>query len=545
MIKNNKLLTSRPCQLVIAGLAVCLLYACASDYSPLIEPQTTDDNDSDTNQVADIAASTPENTAVETRRIPNPLNLVVANSKPTTTPVQAIPNWTNVWQRIPHGYGIDYNDNQRIQSELRSFTRNPNYLKRVSIRATPYLHYIVEELDRRNMPLELALLPIVESAYQPFAYSSSRAAGIWQFIPGTARHYGLKINWWVDGRRDIYASTNAALNYLQYLHNEFDDWMLALASYNAGEGNVRKAIRRNKKQNKPIDFWSLPLPRETRHYVPRLLAIAQIIQQPEQFAITLSPIANSPQLARVDTGSQIDLALVEQLAEIPIETLYKLNPGLNQWATDPDGPHQIVLPLDKAEQFTLALANHPKEKRITWQRHKIRTGETLSHIADKYRTKVNVLKQVNALHNSTIRAGHELMIPVAAKSADRYVLSADQRIARTQNSGSGYKVNYTIRRGDSLWRIANRYGVSVTKLTRWNGISQKTILRPGRKLVVWPHGKQATQTGSYYTVRRGDSLDRISRQFKVSINDLLNWNSLDKSQYLKLGKKLKVSRNAT
>jgi len=545
MIKNNNLIKKRAFHIALTGLVACLLYACASDYSPLIQPQAVPNNDSAANEASNTSALIPATDTGETKIIPNPLNLVIANSEPTKKPEPATPNWTNIWERIPHGYGISYEDNSHIEAELRSFTRNPNYLNRVSKRATPYLHYIVEELDRRNMPLELALLPIVESAYQPFAYSPSRAAGIWQFIPGTARHYGLKINWWYDGRRDVYAATNAALNYLQYLHDEFDDWMLALASYNAGEGNVRKAIRRNKKQNKATDFWSLPLPRETRHYVPRLLAVAKIVKQPEKYGITLQEIENSPQLARVNTHSQIDLALVEELSEVPIETIYQLNPGLNQWATDPNGNHKIVLPIDKAEQFKLALADHPKEKRVTWQRHKIRSGETLSHIADKYRTNVSVLKQVNNLRGSNIRAGHELMIPVAAKSADRYILSADQRLARAQNSGSGYKVKYTIRRGDSLWKIANRYSVSVSKLTRWNGISKKDALKPGRKLVIWPHGKQAKKKTAQYIVRRGDSLDRISRRFKISINDLVNWNSLDRNKYIKPGQKLKVSSNAT
>ncbi len=546
MIKNNKLSISRLHQAIITGLSACFLYACASSYSPLIEPQSAPENSAEANQVADITAAAPPTAMAKTSPIiPNPLNFVAASNKPAKKSKQLTPDWTNVWQRIPYGYGIRYEDNARIQSELRSYTRNPNYLNRVSQRAAPYLHHIVEELNHRNMPLELALLPIVESAYQPFAYSPSRAAGIWQFIPGTARHYGLKINWWYDGRRDVHAATDAALNYLQDLHDEFNDWMLALAAYNAGAGNVRKAIRRNKKQNKSTDFWSLPLPRETRHYVPRLLAISQIIAQPDQFGIVLNPIPNSPQLARVHIGSQIDLALVEELADVPIATLYRLNPGLNQWATDPGGPHQIVLPLDKAAQFELALAKHPKEKRITWQRHNIRSGETLSHIANKYRTKVSVLKQVNSLRGNTIRAGRELMIPVAAKSADRYVLSADQRIARAQNSGAGYKVNYTVRRGDSLWKIANRYGVSISKLTRWNGISRKDVLKPGAKLVIWPHGKQTKQKTKHYTVRRGDSLDRISRRFKVSVNDLLNWNSLDKNKYLKPGQKLKVASNAS
>ncbi len=552
MNKNNKLKIRNLKQASIALAGLCVLYSCAQpSSSPLILPSAEDNRTHE--QHAGIEQDGLETTSPQPKhsgKIHNPLQPITSVTKPVLEAVEPEPIWQDVWHRIADGYAIPDHDHVRIEQEIKGFLRGNGYLHRVSKRAEPYLYHIVEEIDRRGMPQELALLPIVESAYQPFAYSPSRAAGIWQFIPGTARHYGLKINWWYDGRRDVFAATDAALTYLEDLHDEFDDWLLALAAYNAGEGNVRRAIRRNLKRGKATDFWSLPLPRETQRYVPRLLAVAEIIAAPDQHGISLNPIENSPKLARVDTGSQIDLALVEELSEVPIDTLYMLNPGINQWATDPNGPHKIVLPIDKAEQFELALAQHPKSQRVVWQRHKIRSGETLSHIADKYKTRVSVLKQVNNLRGTTIRAGRELMIPVAAKSADRYTGSISQRLARAQNSGSGYRVNYTVRRGDSLWKIAKRYNVSVSQLTRWNSLSKGDILKLGRKLAVWPHGKgksknRSTQNTKHYTVRRGDSLDRISRRFKVSINDLVNWNALDKNKYLQPGQKLKVHPSAS
>ena len=553
MPKNNKLLLNRRTQALIAILITVLLGACAINQSPLIQPSASIDDEmirATAPIIGDPADPLHTVKTVQSSPIPDPLNPIIntinAVAEPAQIPLtQAAPVLTDIWQRFPHQYGIPHEDNARIQTEIRNFTRHPNYLNRVSKRAAPYLYHIAEEIERRGMPMELALLPVVESAYQPFAYSPSRAAGIWQFIPGTARHYGLTINWWYDGRRDIFAATNAALNYLQNLHDEFDDWPLALAAYNAGEGNVRKAIRRNRAQGKPTDYWSLSLTRETRQYVPRLLAVADIVARRDHYGIKLTAIPNEPYLVQIDIGSQIDLALVEELTDLPIETIYRLNPGFNQWATDPDGPHKIALPIDKAEQFSLALSQQPATKRVKWQRHKIRSGETLSHIADQYNTKVAVLQKVNKLRGHNIRADHQLMIPVAVKSLDSYVLSVDQRMARNQHAGSGNKVIYSVRRGDSLWKIARRFNVSISKLTRWNNLTKRAILKPGRKLAVWPHGEAQTQANAAerYTVRRGDSLHRISRQFKVSISDLVNWNTLDKKKYLKPGQKLKVASN--
>ncbi|MEM8548574.1 MAG: transglycosylase SLT domain-containing protein, partial [Pseudomonadota bacterium] len=274
---------------------------------------------------------------------------------------------------------------ERTEAQQRWYVRHPEYLNRVFERGRPYLHHIMEALAARGMPAELALLPIVESAFDPFAYSHGRAAGLWQFIPGTGRRFGLRQDWWYDGRRDVVAATDAALRYLTYLAERYDgDFELAVAAYNCGEGTVDRAIKRNRSAGKPTDFWSLRLPRETSSYVPKLIALADIVARPDAFGLTLPVIADEPAIARVATGGQIDLALAASLAGMDVDELYKLNPGFNQWATSPNGPHHLVVPTTQAEQLTTALAALPAAERMRWQRHKVKNGQTLSHIADQY-----------------------------------------------------------------------------------------------------------------------------------------------------------------
>ncbi|NND47613.1 MAG: transglycosylase SLT domain-containing protein, partial [Woeseiaceae bacterium] len=246
----------------------------------------------------------------------------------------------DVLARLRQGFTLTYDDNRRTAAELKWFVSHPDYLNRVFTRAQRYLPYIVAELERRGMPLELALLPIVESAYDPFAYSHGRAAGLWQMIPGTAKRFGVKQNWWYDGRRDVVDSTRAALDYLEHLEGLNDgDWLNAIASYNSGEGNVLRAARKNRKANKPVDFWHLKLPRETSMYVPKLLALVEIVADPEKYQLTLPVVPDEQQFMVADIGSQLDLALAAELAGVDIDTVYQYNPGYNRWSTDPSGPH--------------------------------------------------------------------------------------------------------------------------------------------------------------------------------------------------------------
>jgi len=250
-------------------------------------------------------------------------------------------DYDDLFDRMRAGFALDEVQEPAIDTQLAWFERNPEYLERVFQRAQRYMYHIVTEVEARGMPSEFALLPVVESAYEPFAYSSSRAAGLWQFIPGTGVRFGLKQTWWYDGRRDVVESTRAALDYLQALHDEFNgDWLLAIAAYNVGEAGVERAIAYNKSVGRPTDFWHLNLPAETRAYVPKLLAMKRLMAEPERYGLEFAPIANEPYFAVIDTDSQIDLKIATQLAGTTYDEIVALNPGYNRWATDPEGPHQ-------------------------------------------------------------------------------------------------------------------------------------------------------------------------------------------------------------
>ena len=270
----------------------------------------------------------------------------------------------DVLSLIRREFSITYAQNRRIQVERDWYVRNPDYLARVFARAQLYMPYIRSELARRGLPLELALLPIVESAYDPFAYSFGRAAGLWQLIPGTAKRFGVRQNWWYDGRRDIVDSTRAALDYLEYLHKLNDgDWLNAIASYNSGEGNVLRAVKRNRAAGRPIDFWNLKVPRETAAYVPKLLALVDIVREPELYNLVLPVVPDQPQFAVTDVESQIDLALAAELAGVDVDTIYAFNPGYNRWATDPAGPHTLLVPVGVVDDFTTTIAVLPPAER--------------------------------------------------------------------------------------------------------------------------------------------------------------------------------------
>ncbi len=465
----------------------------------------------------------------------------------------------SIWPRVREGFEIETHlDHPWVQSELNWYSKHPEYLFRTMTRAEPFLHYILEEAEKRDLPTELVLLPIVESAYQPFAYSHGRAAGIWQFIPSTGRLYGLDQTWWYDGRRDIYASTQAALQYLQNLSKMFDgDWTLALAAYNSGSGTVQRAIRKNKKKGKPTDFWHLTLPKETRAYVPKLMALKELIENSELYDISLRCIPDAPGFVPVDTESQIDLALAAELAEMDVDTLYEYNPAFNRWATSPDGPHRLLLPYENAEIFKANLAKIPDDQRVQWKRHKIKNGETLSHIAVKSNTTVKELRKINSISGNNIRAGQHLLIPVASRGQSSYTLSSSQRLKAIQSNGKKNKtrVNHYVQSGESFWTISRKYNVNMHSLAKWNGMAVKDPLGKGQKLVVWtnnsssssaPGKRKPSQTIQpiSYTVRNGDSLARIANRYSVSVSDLHRWNTI-KGKYIQPGQKLRLYVDVT
>jgi membrane-bound lytic murein transglycosylase D len=463
----------------------------------------------------------------------------------------------DVWARMRRGFTLEIPSNPRVQRETDWYAAHPAYIERVQERARPYLRYIVDQVAARGLPMELALLPVVESAYQPFAYSHGRAAGLWQFIPSTGKHFGLKQNWWYDGRRDIVASTEAALDYLDQLARRFDgDWELALAAYNSGAGTVSRAIRKNRTKGRPTDFWSLDLPRETSGYVPRLLAITRVVRDPAAFGVSLAPLPDEQLLQPVDIGSQLDLAMAAEMAGLSIDELYQLNPGFNRWATDPDGPHRLLLPVEQVERFTAELAALPREERVRWQRYRIRRGDNLGSIARRHHTTVALLQQVNGLKSSRIRAGRHLLIPVASRSHEGRALASNQAPATgRQRESAGGKTWYRVRSGDSLWAISRRYGVDHRELAEWNGLSPGGTLRTGARLEIRSPDRAAdpapyglppdldapinTLSRVNYRVRSGDSLFLIARKFNVRVADLRRWNTLS-GRYLQPGQTLRL-----
>ncbi|WP_198265536.1 LysM peptidoglycan-binding domain-containing protein [sulfur-oxidizing endosymbiont of Gigantopelta aegis] len=473
-------------------------------------------------------------------------------ANPETKPSSPV-QYNDVWQRLNSLYQLSAIDNQRIRKQEMIFLKNPLRIETISKRASPFLHFIVEEVNKRNMPGEIALLPIIESSFKTNAYSSMRASGLWQFVPATGKHFGLKQNWWYDGRRDIYHSTLAALTYLEQLNRYYKgDWLLALAAYNAGAGNINKAIKKNLKLGKPTDYWSLSLPRETFKYVPKLLAIAKIINNHAALGIHLNPIENQPRLMIINTHSQIDLSRVAKMANISLKELRHYNPGFKQWATDPEGPHHLFIPIENVTQFEQQLALLDDKDRVQWYRHKIRSGESLSVIARKYRVSVSVLKTANHLKNSRIRAGKYLMVP--SRGDNNKGLLAESSKGRIKKSSLTAKQRknlqtYNVKAGDSFWKIAHRLQISHKKLASLNGLSTRDTLSLGQVLYIQPqdngqalaHNKQTSNNQStHYKVKSGDSLYTISKQFNVSINDLKRWNHATLKKYLKPGQELKI-----
>jgi len=457
----------------------------------------------------------------------------------------------NVWERIQTGLAFTADhDNEKILKELAWYSGNQEYLLQINERATPFLYEIVEEIERRHLPMELALLPIVESAFNPTAASAQNAVGLWQFMSTTGDSMGLKQDWWYDGRLDPLASTLAALDYLETLYNRFDnDWLLALAAYNAGQGNVQRAIETNKRKSLPIDFWSLPLPVETQAHIPRLLGLARLIADPTANGFDLPMIKNEPAIMKFNIGRQVDLAMAAQLAGLEAETVYNLNPGFKQWATHPDGPHELLIPISHAENFTLALAKLPTTEVVTWDRYQVKSGDTLGAIAQRYRTQVSVLQQVNGIKDSRIIAGESLLIPrsynatasLSMPNAPVYlggVTSAPEPIASR---------TYQVRRGDSLWNIANRYNLEIETLLALNSISADSVLQPGQVLKLQSDSglKGSEQQGIrlqlvQHQVRRGDTLSQIARRYNVKLADLTFWNDIEETSVLRLGQQLLI-----
>ncbi|HMB60159.1 MAG TPA: LysM peptidoglycan-binding domain-containing protein, partial [Xanthomonadales bacterium] len=455
--------------------------------------------------------------------------------------------YAHVWERLITRFSLPDCSDHNINLEWAAwYAARPDYMERIFKRAQPWIYYIAQELERRDMPGELALLPIVESAYDPFAYSRGRASGAWQFISETGRRYGLKQNWWYDGRRDVWSSTTAALEYLAYMHEMFDgDWLLALAGYNSGEGRVMRQVKRNRSNGRPADFWNLKLPKETRGYVPKLLGLACLFKNSEDYEFQIAATPDKPVIAAVDLGQQTDLVLVSQLSEVPIDVLFTLNPGYNRWATSPDGPYQVVLPIENAELLEATLEVIDPASLMKWDEVVVERGDSLSTLAQRHHVPVNVLRTTNNIQGDMIRPGQKLRLPRDDQLLiDPLYASAASQLQELQSGLiAADRVTHRVRSGESLSVIARRYKVSVKDLQRWNNIRDPRTLRAGANLIVFYTPTETTPTSGTvkYTVQQGDSLWSIARKYKVRVNDLKVWNDLGTDTTIRPGQSIRIN----
>lgn len=481
---------------------------------------------------------------------------------------------SNLWDSLKSGFQLNhYKNSPQVQAQIAWYMRNQGYLYRTSIRAAPYMYYIYQQVKQRNLPTELVLLPILESAYNPFASSNRGAAGLWQLERGTASQFGVKQDFWYDGRRDVLASTNAALDYLTYLQSFFGgNWMLAIAAYDAGEGSVQEAVHRNARDGLSISFWSLSLPQETRAYIPRLLALAVIIENPSEYGIKLPAISNSPYLGAVDIGGQINLSEVANFAGISLGQLKQLNPGFSHHTTDPVGPHKLLLPFDTIQTFQENLIRFSKVPSSSWVHYKVHRGESIESIARNFNTSVDILQIVNHLHSRMLPTGKKLLIPQAAANKLRtaYVENnavgsaptlAYNTISATNNAGENGTVasdaetnnnsaatttkNTATNNGVDNNNAANNINTNMnSSATNENIASNTATMENSENAAVMPLASLSKEkTKEIHIIRSGETLQSIAKHYKVSVTDLRRWNKIANTHKLKPGSKIIIVYN--
>jgi membrane-bound lytic murein transglycosylase D len=471
----------RPTQSVLVVMIGLALSACATT-APLPSEQASDESRKSTEERRAVTTPAADTAAPEAAK--------------------ATKDYPDIWARIRAGYAMKPLEGNLVTVHEQWFARNPEYMSRMMERARLYLYHITEEIEKRGLPTELALLPAIESAYQPYAASRAKAVGLWQFIAPTGRLYGLKMNWWYDGRRDVEAATQAALDYLEKLNKEFDgDWHLALAAYNAGEGKINRMMEYNRQRGKPTDYQSLKLKRETINYVPKLQAMANIVADPKKYGVELADIPNTPYFTRVVTGSQVDLGVVAKLTDLPLEDLQVINPAHTRWATDPEGPHHLLVPVHKKDAVEEALANLPEAERVEWRGYEVKRGDSLHDIARKFGVAPETIRSANRLPSNLLRAGQSLVIPVSTRAlppappAVASVLAPGRTLPppsleskATAPSDKPQPVIHHVRHGETLSSIARRYNVLVQQLAQWNLLDPSDVLKLGQRLRIWPKG---------------------------------------------------------
>jgi membrane-bound lytic murein transglycosylase D len=472
-------------------------------------------------------------------------------------------DYSDLFDRIRAGFKLPDSDHAAIDRELEWYAGNPDYLGRAFSRADLYMYHIVTELETRGMPLELAMLPVVESAFEPYAYSHSSASGLWQFIPGTGSRYNLKQDWWYDGRRDVMESTRAALDYLQALNTEFNgDWLLAIAAYNCGEMNVERAIARNQAAGLPTDFWNLKLPAETRAYVPKLLAMGRVVAHPERYGLSFNKIPNQPYFAKVDTKGQISMHVAAEIAGLSDAELYELNPAFHRWATDPAGPYSLLVPADTAEAFRTSVIQLTDDQRLNTKEYAVRKGDTMNMVARRFRSSAQELREMNNLPIGALLVGTALRVPSESNLLPAKALRAAALVDGREHRSRRQRSRVVVRRGETLWAIAHKHGVDVNALALMNGMQPNTVLRTGQRLRLATasgtanisvddeeaaHGGGDAQVSDTrfltHTVHAGDTLFHVAQQYHVSVAQVASWNRLSKTKLVP-GQKLVIHQSA-
>jgi membrane-bound lytic murein transglycosylase D len=386
----------------------------------------------------------------------------------------------DLWERIRRDLSWQHNESAKIDKARNNYLRQSNYLPMVAERADYYLYYIVEEVQKRNMPVEIALIPILESSMDPFASASNGAAGLWQIMPETGIRLGLEQDSSYDGRHALTDSTTVALDYLEALHAKFDnDWFLALAAYNSGAGTVERARAANAAQGLGTDYWSLKLSHHTTSYVPKLIALAQIVAEPERFDVHIPSVDNAPSFEVVDAEGPLQMSQAAELAGVDVDTLRALNPGQLRDSISYGGSLEILVPFGTGNRFEHNIAKLSPEELVQWKTYRIKPGDSLSQIARMFDTDVAVLQEVNSMRGSNIQAGDTLKIP-GEGGVDNAASAAPAETPAAQG--------YMVRKGDSLYGIAGKFKVSVKDIVSWNGLDPAAYLKPGQKLKLYPKG---------------------------------------------------------
>ncbi|NBX84453.1 MAG: LysM peptidoglycan-binding domain-containing protein [Gammaproteobacteria bacterium] len=436
------------------------------------------------------------------------------------------------WDVVRQQFALDHQINHpQVKKQLRWLVSHPHYLNQLKS-AEPYIYHIITEIQKKHLPGELALIPMIESSYNPFAYSSAGASGLWQLMPATSSDYGIKKDWWMDGRRNIHSSTNAALNYFKNLERYFNgDWLLAIAAYDCGEGTIRRQL----KNTPPTlhSFWYLSLPEETQNYVPRLLALAEIIAHPNRYRVKLPYFPHQPYFAEVHIKKQIDLNHAAKLAGMNFKDFMRLNPGFKHWSTSPNQLTKLLIPTRQLSQFHQNLNKFPQLESSIYH-YKVQHGDSLSSIAQKYHTNIYFLAHINHLNNHYLKPGQQLDIPMLQQQQQLYAHHSNHPIAQPL-SPKFYKVIHIVQENESIEHLVNKYRISSYQISAWNQLTNNQII-PGQMLVIW---KQTNQSPTY-EIKPGDTLNQIAKLHGMNVSDIIHLNPMISNRPLKIGEKINV-----